>query len=171
MTSANSPISSAETSIDAFKELMAQVPTSVAVVSVSAKSGLKACTVSSFISVDITNPTILFVLKNNSTTLEAIKAELNFSVNLLTSRQEDLSRFYATVNKPINSDNFENWKFSENAVPLLKNCKSWLVCKLHSLTELSSATVVIAKVASFELVKEELPLLYYSRNYPKISAT
>jgi len=61
-----------------FKDAMARVPTNVSIVGSFEADGIRACTISSLVSVDIVDPTIMFVLKNNSATLTSIKSTLNF---------------------------------------------------------------------------------------------
>lgn len=151
-----------------FKELMAQVPTSVAVVAVSKANEVRACTISSFMSVDVSDPTIMFVLKNDSRTLEGILTEKVFSVNLLLSDQENLSRIYASIEKNSQIQNQIDWNTKEGEVPLLARSKSYMVCQEFSAIELHSATVVMARVIELEFHSQDNPLIYYARSYPKI---
>lgn len=151
-----------------FKELMAQVPTSVAVVAVSTAGHIRACTISSFMSVDILDPTIMFILKNDSRTLEGILTENIFSINLLLSDQENLSRTYASIERDSEDDTRIHWKTNENGVPLLITCKSSMVCQFVSVTELQAATVVFARVVELEILSHKNPLIYYARTYPSI---
>ena len=148
-----------------FKDLMSQVPTSVAVISLLKENDLKACTISSFISVDIANPTILFVLKNDSTTLAAIESESKFAVNLLAANQSKISDLYASREKQSRIEESTDWTINEIGIPTLASSKSVLICELISSTKLDSATVVLAKVCEFDLKSTELPLVYYSRSY------
>ena len=151
-----------------FKELMAQVPTSVAIVAVAMTNEIRACTISSFMSVEILNPTIMFVLKNDSRTLEGILSKNAFSINLLLSDQESLSRNYASFEKNSDVQAQIDWKTKEGEIPLLIKSKSSMVCQVFSITELHSTTVVIARVIELELHSQDNPLIYYARSYPKI---
>lgn len=151
-----------------FKDLMSQVPTCVAVVAASTTDGIKACTVSSFVSVDVLDPTVIFVLKNESGTLNEIVANSKFSINLLLDDQDDLSRIYASIDKNSANAIGSDWKKTGDGVPVLTTCKSSLVCQAFTVTELPSATVVFARVMEFELRSKNLPLIYYSRTYPRI---
>jgi flavin reductase (DIM6/NTAB) family NADH-FMN oxidoreductase RutF len=162
-------LESGENYSNEFKELMSQIPSSVAIVAVSTSDGFQACTISSFISVDVLDPTVMFVLKNESGTLKRIQENNKFSINLLLAGQHELSKIYSSLEKKSEIAFKANWKTTKLGVPILIDCKSFLVCQTFSVKELPSATVVFAQVIEFELRSQNLPLIYYSRSYPRIT--
>ena len=149
-----------------FKDAMSQVPTNVAVVGSWEGERIRACTISSLVSVDIVNPTIMFVLKSESATLANIKSTKVFSINVLSAQQANLSQTYSnstTNDEPLN--HIQYWKTHKTGVPMLMNSNLNFVCVLTSSQELKSATIVFANVE--DVIKSDSgdPLLYFDRKY------
>ena len=145
---------------------MSQVPTNVAVVGSWEGERIRACTVSSLVSVDIINPTIMFVLKSESATLANIKSNKVFSINVLSAQQANLSQIYSnltTNDEPLNHTKY--WKTHKTGVPMIMKSHLNLFCVLTHTQELENATIVFAKVE--EVIKSDTgePLLYFERKY------
>jgi len=149
-----------------FKDAMAQIPTNVSIVGSFEADGIRACTISSLVSVDIVDPTIMFVLRNNSATLANIKSTQNFSINVLNSNQSGLSEKYS--NKRVEVEELSNsisWSKHVNGVPVIKDAHLIFFCELVSALESVNATVVIAKVMDVSTVNSKNPLIYFQRKY------
>lgn len=149
-----------------FKDAMSQVPTNVAVVGSWEGERIRACTISSLVSVDIVNPTIMFVLKSESATLANIKSTKVFSINVLSAQQANLSQIYSnstTNDEPLNHTQY--WETHKSGVPMIMSSHLNFFCVLTSSQELKNATIVFAKVE--ELIKSDSgdPLLYFERKY------
>jgi flavin reductase (DIM6/NTAB) family NADH-FMN oxidoreductase RutF len=149
-----------------FKDAMSQIPTSVAVISLFTAESIKACTISSLVSVDIVNPKVMFVLKNDSSTLNAIKSRLRFSISILSSDQARISQRYSNVEaKGIKSINTDFCSYEDNNLPILIGAYSTLFCNFESILELSSATIVFASVKNVIKGDRRDPLVYFARKY------
>jgi flavin reductase (DIM6/NTAB) family NADH-FMN oxidoreductase RutF len=149
-----------------FKDAMARIPTNVSIVGSFEADGIRACTISSLVSVDIIDPTIMFVLKNNSATLANIKSTLNFSINVLNSSQSSLSEMYSNTRVDVEAlKNSNSWTKHVNGVPVMTNAHLIFFCELVSALELVNATVVIAKVIEVSTGNSKNPLIYFERKY------
>jgi len=149
-----------------FKDAMARIPTNVSIVGSFEADRIRACTISSLVSVDIVDPTIMFVLRNNSATLANIKSTQNFSINVLNSNQSGLSEKYS--NKRVEVEDLSNsisWSKHINGVPVIKDAHLIFFCELVSALESVNATVVIAKVMDVSTVNSKNPLIYFERKY------
>lgn len=149
-----------------FKEAMSQVPTNVAVVGSWEMKRIRACTISSLVSVDIIEPTIMFVLKSGSATLANIKNCLDFSVNVLSSQQTNLSQIYS--NSRSEDETLENthyWDINKTGVPIIKDAHLNFLCVFKSSQELKNSTIVFARVIETFNVSSGNPLLYFERKY------
>jgi flavin reductase len=149
-----------------FKDAMSQVPTNVAVVGSWEGERIRACTVSSLVSVDIVHPTIMFVLKSESATLANIKSTKVFSINVLSAQQANLSQIYS--NSTTNDESLNHtqyWRTHKTGVPMIINSYLNFFCVLTFSQELKNATIVFAKVE--EVIKKDSgdPLVYFERNY------
>jgi flavin reductase (DIM6/NTAB) family NADH-FMN oxidoreductase RutF len=81
---------------DFFRQVMGQFTSGVTVVTTRSKEGLAGLTVSSFCSLSLDPPLVLICIDLRSTALPFIRDSGTFVVNILTNRQEHLSRCFAT---------------------------------------------------------------------------
>jgi len=149
-----------------FKDAMSQVPTNVAVVGSWEAERIRACTVSSLVSIDIIDPTITFVLKSNSATLANIKAAKYFSINVLSTQQAHLSQIYSNLMTDEETSNrTQYWEDHETGIPFIKDSHLSFFCALISSQELKNATIVFAQVTEVINSNSENPLVYFERKY------
>ena len=81
---------------DFFRQVMGRFATGVTVVTTRSDKGLSGLTVNSFCSVSLEPPLVLICVDLTSNTLSYIRESGVFAVNILTDRQEDFSRCFAT---------------------------------------------------------------------------
>jgi flavin reductase (DIM6/NTAB) family NADH-FMN oxidoreductase RutF len=149
-----------------FKDGMSQIPTSVAVISLFVGESIKACTISSLVSVDIVNPKVMFVLKNDSSTLNTIKSSLRFSISILTNNQAIISQRYSKIEaKSLESRDIDFCNYEDSGLPVLIGGYSTFFCNFDSILELSGATIVFASVENVIKGDATDPLIYFARKY------
>jgi flavin reductase len=152
-----------------FRDAMAQVPTNVGVVGSWEEETIRACTISSLVSIDVVDPTLIFVLKRDSTTLANIKSAKDFSVNVLSAHQENLSQIYSNSRTDYDSsDHAHYWEVHRTGMPIIKDAHLSFVCFLTSTQDLKNATIVFAKVTEIIKSSSENPLIYFERKYFRI---
>ncbi|MEM8665427.1 MAG: flavin reductase family protein [Pseudomonadota bacterium] len=107
-------------------------PTGVAVVTTLSETGAPiGVTVSSFNSVSMDPPLILWSLTARAGSLSAFKAHGAFAVNVLSAEQEPLCRHFATAT----GDRFQDvdWRAGIDGIPVLEGavavfeCRNWAV--------------------------------------------
>jgi len=81
---------------DFFRQIMGRFATGVTVVTTSHQGALGGLTVNAFCSLSLNPPLILICVDLTSNTLPLIRESKMFAVNILTDKQEDLSRCFAT---------------------------------------------------------------------------
>ncbi len=81
---------------DFFRQVMGRFATGVTVVTTRSQETLAGLTVNAFCSVSLNPPLILICVDLTSTTRLVIRESGVFAVNMLTDKQEDLSRCFAT---------------------------------------------------------------------------
>ena len=79
-----------------FRQVMGHFATGVTVVTTRSQERLAGLTVNAFCSVSLNPPLILICVDLNSTTCPIIHESEVFAVNMLTEKQEELSRCFAT---------------------------------------------------------------------------
>ena len=85
-----------------FKDVMSAIPTSVSLISCIEGDAIYGCTISSLVSLDVSNESqiVAFMLKKGSLVAEKITSKKLFSVNVLSAGQEDLAKYYASERIP-----------------------------------------------------------------------
>jgi flavin reductase (DIM6/NTAB) family NADH-FMN oxidoreductase RutF len=151
---------------DSFKDAMSYVPSSVSIISVGSGEMQAACTISSLISVDVEDPTVLFALRNDSSTLKAIHSQKTFSINVLAQNQSSLAVEYSLSNKKIDQN---LWTENQFRTLTLADSRVFLICEMDKAIKLESSTLVLSKVLDFHISKICEPLLYSNREYKKLA--
>ena len=82
-----------------FRQVMGRFATGVTVVTTRSQGEIGGLTVNAFCSVSLNPPLVLVCIDNQSNTLPLFRASKIFAVNMLTDKQEDLSRGFATNSK------------------------------------------------------------------------
>ncbi|MFB7630079.1 flavin reductase family protein [Streptomyces sp. NPDC056149] len=85
---------------DDLRSVMRMFPTGVTVLSSGQDEEASAITVNSFTSVSLDPPRVLVSVMKSSRTHPVIDATGGFHVHLLSDRQEDVARLFASRNKP-----------------------------------------------------------------------
>jgi flavin reductase (DIM6/NTAB) family NADH-FMN oxidoreductase RutF len=138
--------------------------TGVAVVTTIDADGLPTgVTVSSFTSVSLEPPLILFCLDNQNTSLKAFRSSGHFAVNVLRAEQRELSIRFANrcEDKWIGMD-FER---GTSGVPILKDCLAVLECRTVDIRDGGDHQICIGRVERVAYSKFGRPLLHYRGNY------
>ncbi len=81
---------------DFFRQVLGHFATGVTVVTTNSKGTISGLTVNAFCSVSLDPPLVLVCVDLNSNTLPLIREGKNFAVNVLSNKQEYLSRCFAT---------------------------------------------------------------------------
>jgi flavin reductase (DIM6/NTAB) family NADH-FMN oxidoreductase RutF len=80
-----------------FRHVMGQFTTGVTIVTTATNEGFVGLTVNAFTSVSLRPPLVLICIDTNSHTLPYLRASGSFAVNMLTSEQEELSYYFASL--------------------------------------------------------------------------
>ena len=84
---------------DFFRQVMGRFATGVTVVTTKSQETLAGLTVNAFCSVSLNPPLVLVCVDLTSATLPVIRESGVFAVNILTDKQEHLSRCFATPSR------------------------------------------------------------------------
>ena len=147
-----------------FRNALSRYATGVTVVTAILPGGRPAgVTVSSFTSLSLTPPLILFCLARSVTCLPAFTDGRHFAVNVLAECQRDLSVTFATQSP----DKFKgiDYDLSANGVPLLKNCLANLECSREAVHEGGDHLIIVGRVEATRLAEDGPPLVYHRGSY------
>ena len=148
-----------------FRDVMSLVPTSVSVLTYLENDLIFGCTISSLVSVNISEetPEIVFMLKKDSLFGKKIRSGLFFTINVLSSDQSNLATVYSSGRDPdIASES--NWQ-ADKGFAVLPGCRSALKCRLSKVYDSHAADIFIGSVLSYSGDAEKSALLYDARSY------
>jgi flavin reductase (DIM6/NTAB) family NADH-FMN oxidoreductase RutF len=149
-----------------FRDAMSLIPTSVSILACISDSKIYSCTISSLVSVDVSEASaqIIFVLKKKSFVGSKIVSSNEFTINVLNSSQTPLAKKYSSQR---NSEDLssENWDTSTGKFTQLKDARVVLKCKFECVYKAHKADIFVGNVLDFDVKSEVNSLIYDSRRY------
>jgi 3-hydroxy-9,10-secoandrosta-1,3,5(10)-triene-9,17-dione monooxygenase reductase component len=138
--------------------------TGVAVITTRSANGRHVgVTVNSFSSVSLDPPLILFSLVKTAGVLAHFQQAEQFSVNILSHRQEALSNMFARPSTASWQD--VEYTDGEAGCALVAGCVAHLECRRHSEIDGGDHRIFLASVTGFHLQRAEDPLVFYRGRY------
>lgn len=158
-------------SVDAgtFREALGRFASGVCVVTTASSGGETAgVTITSFTSLSLDPPLVLFCIGRRSTSVDAFLACRAFAINLLSARQEDLSELFASQTP----DKFAGiaWQAGRNGCPLLPDGLGSLECETETVHPGGDHFIVVGKVVRFSGASDVEPLLRFRGRYHRLGA-
>ncbi|MFP3550789.1 flavin reductase family protein [Paraburkholderia sp. SIMBA_049] len=145
-----------------FRTLMSRFITGVTVIAVASPdrpSGVAAMTASAVCPVSLTPLMLLFCLRNESSLLPCLKESEKFSVNVLSSGQDAVSRYYG--GQPYRGT-AGAWDLDAASAPLLGGANATFVCRVASLQKLGDHHIVVGEVVDMHSIDPPAPALIYA---------
>lgn len=152
--------------IQLFKNVMARFPSGVVVITTNYMGVNYGFTASSFKSLSLDPPLILFSLSKSSSSHEAFFNSNYYGISILSCDQISVSENFATRS----IDRFEKIDHSYNGqfCPLISNAVGYFSCEKYQIYPGGDHSIFLGKVIDASLTKpEKSPLIYYNRNYEK----
>lgn len=145
-----------------FRALMGRFITGVTVIAVpnaESPADVVAMTASSLTSVSLSPLLLLFCVRNESSFLSHLRHSKKFSVNILASHQDSISRYYGgSASKGYQGE----WIFNANSMPILVEANASLICKIFHLQEFGDHHVVIGEITEMSAAEPPAPALIYA---------
>jgi flavin reductase (DIM6/NTAB) family NADH-FMN oxidoreductase RutF len=144
---------------------MAQLPSSVVVVSALSPSGYRGLTASSLVSISVEPPMILVGLEREAATRAAVVDQKAFNVSVLTRRQEFIAERFAGRAPAIEP----LWKeiphrLGMNGIPLIEGCAAWLECRLAQVHPAGDHDICVGEVEA-AIKGSGDPLILWDRTF------
>jgi flavin reductase (DIM6/NTAB) family NADH-FMN oxidoreductase RutF len=150
----------------AFIETMSRAVTGVTIVTTDGPAGRFAQTVSAMASVSADPPSLLVCIKTTSVIVNAIREHRSLGVNVLRADQRRVADTFAgrsTWGTPYEFA-VATWDSLETGAPLLIGAIGRFDCRLDTVLEVGSHSVLFADVVAAESAPGT-PLLYARRSY------
>jgi 3-hydroxy-9,10-secoandrosta-1,3,5(10)-triene-9,17-dione monooxygenase reductase component len=146
-----------------FRDALGAFATGITIVTTrDARAGDAGITASSFNSVSLDPPMVLFSLAKSSLSLAAFLEAAHFAVHVLAADQEELSLRFATRG----ADKFQGLELERGtaAVPLLKGCSARFLCRTAFRYEGGDHVIFVGEVETFDH-SERPPLVFHGGRY------
>ena len=145
-----------------FKKTLSKFSTGITVVCVKNNNSIYGKTVNSFNSLSLKPPMVLFSLGNYSSSIKQFSETKFLSINILSSKQKNLSDNFASATPKL-----ENIKFIEgkNKTAIIPNCIANLECKVIDKIKKGDHIIFICKILELQSKDKLKPLLYFNSKY------
>ncbi len=152
-----------------FKQALSCWASGVSVVTAESAGQKYGVTVSSFSSLSLKPPLILFCLNDNSQMLPLIDEAKGFAVNILSTAQGDVSGHFATPGREP-GPHFGEIEIEGDVGPhpVLAGVSAHLQCELHNKLAEGDHTIIVGKVVAAAGNPEAAPLVYFQRGYREL---
>ena len=150
-----------------FRKTLGAFATGITVISALSPEGKPiGVTISSFNSVSLDPPLILWSLALKSPNLEAFRNARHFAVNVLSAKQQHLSDRFAS---PL-ADRFAYipTRTGLSGTPLLEGCCAWFECTNEVQYPGGDHLILIGRVERFAKGEADSPLLFHNGCYRQL---
>jgi flavin reductase (DIM6/NTAB) family NADH-FMN oxidoreductase RutF len=149
------------------REIMGHFATGVTVVTTGGDAGLHGMTANAVASLSLDPPLVLVAVDKRAITLDYIKENQCFAVNILRLDQEKLSRRFAVPGPK----DFSDLKTTNAATasPILADCLAFVDCKVVEILPGGDHEIFVGEILAGEHHGGE-PLLYYAAGYRRLAA-
>ena len=153
----------------AFRTALGQFATGVAVVTASTQDGdVVGMTMSSFNSVSLDPPLVLFSVARSAYSLAAMQSAKGFGINLLGQPQQDLStRFARALGDKWNAVDHRR---GVHDAPLLSGALAHFECVPYARHDGGDHEIFLARVVRFHVPEAGEPLIFFRGRYHALAS-
>ena len=152
-----------------FRDALGSFATGVTVLTALAPDGeLIGLTISSFNSVSLNPPLILWSLSRDSPRLKAFRGASHYAVNVLAADQQVISDAFASRDE----DRFGNVRVRRGlaGIPLIEGCAAWFECANETQYPGGDHLIFIGRVERFQCGATGDPLIFHAGRYRQLRA-
>jgi flavin reductase (DIM6/NTAB) family NADH-FMN oxidoreductase RutF len=151
---------------DLFKASLGSFPTGVTVITTTDGIEHYGITISSFSSLSLSPPLVLFSLNKSSYYHNSFTQCEHFAINILSDSQAAISSHFAQHQEGRWS-NIKH-KYNQHQCALIDNSTAQLECQRYKVYDGGDHSIIIGKVEHATLDESKTPLLYFKGKYPKL---
>ena len=148
------------------RKIMGHFATGVTLVTTGGAAGAHGLTANAVASLSLDPPLVLVAVDKKAHSMEFLKANHCFAINILTLEQEAISRRFATPGPK----DFHDLpvQTAETGAPILADCLAYLDCRVVEVLHGGDHEIFIGQIVAGEL-HEGQPLLYFSGKYRRLA--
>ena len=149
-----------------FREGMSRMGAAVNLITSDGAGGKHGRVASAVCSVSDAPPTLLVCVNRNSFVHDKFLQNGHLCVNVLASQHQELSGVFARYVEGVDRFSHGDWGTLETGCPVLQDANVALDCRISSVVEQGSHSVMFCEVVAVHLGKEPgKGLVYFSRDY------
>jgi flavin reductase len=148
------------------RKIMGQFATGVTIVTTGGEAGAHGLTANAVASLSLDPPLVLVAVDKRATTLDFLKKNRCFAINILRHDQEAVSRRFAKTGPKDFSD--LGTKTVKTTAPVLADCLAYVDCQVVDILPGGDHEIFIGEIVAGECQGGQ-PLLYHSGGYRRIA--
>jgi flavin reductase (DIM6/NTAB) family NADH-FMN oxidoreductase RutF len=154
-------------SAEHFRQVMAHVPTSVAVVAGVVGGRPKGLSVGTFVPVSLEPPLVGFFVSTASKSWPPINSTGSFCVSVLGRDQAEISSRFAVSE----ADKFEGvqWHPAPSGNPVLVGAVAFVDCEIERVLETGDHMLVLGRVREMGVETGQTPLVHHRSGYRAVA--
>lgn len=154
------------TAAPTFRTALSRFASGVTVVTLAGSTANVGITISSFASLSLDPPLIMFALDKKARLHARFKKGLRFAVHILAEDQKKLAEFYA--GRIVHTIRKKDFRMEDN-LPLLNGALAILHCHVKALQPGGDHTIILGAVEKIDVDESrKKPLLHTQRHYFKL---
>lgn len=153
-----------------FRQVMSRLASGVTVVSIDDGGVWHGMTVNAITSVSLDPVLMLFCCERTAAMHDPLLRVGSWAVSVLTSAQEDASRWFATRERA-GEDQFSGWRVRSGSLthaPILGDALAWFECRTTATYDGGDHTIVVGEVLDLGIDNDSDPLVYFRRGYTTV---
>jgi flavin reductase (DIM6/NTAB) family NADH-FMN oxidoreductase RutF len=150
-----------------FKDAMSRFPQGVTIITTNYNGELFGFTASSFTSVSLKPPLILFCLSKNSFSINSFQKSDKFAVSILAENQIDISKHFAK-SQPNKFTKIDYELGNKTDCPLINGATCHIECNKYASYDAGDHVIFIGRVINTAIKNDLKPLLYFHKLYTRL---
>ena len=148
------------------RKIMGQFATGVTVVTTGGEAGLHGLTANAIASLSLNPPLVLVAIDKGAHSLDYLKKNRCFALNILRVDQEEISRRFATPGPK----DFAGIKIATatTAAPILSDCLAFVDCRVVDILPGGDHDIFVGEIVAGEYHGGD-PLLYFAASYRRLA--
>jgi flavin reductase (DIM6/NTAB) family NADH-FMN oxidoreductase RutF len=150
-----------------FRTALGTFPTGVTVITTRSAADAYGLTANAFSSLSLDPPLVLVCVISGTEGSERIQRNGVFAVNILSSEQEPISRYFASRDRPRGQEAFSEVSHGSAVTgsPILDGVAGYLDCRLAAAHEAGDHIIFVGEVMALAVDPERPPLVFHQGRY------
>lgn len=154
-----------------LRNALGSFATGVCVVLVPSEKGEPdGMTINSFTSVSLSPPMVLWCINKTSRMCHHFEEQSEYSINVLTAEQQDLSRHYAKSGSASPPSASSHISFADDGTPFLQDSATTFFCRIVAKYDGGDHYILLSSVLDYQIGHADAPLVFHRGRYQSIAA-